>query len=308
MLVTGLVVKEESLHVRSIIDFLKAYLTPPQIKQKNIEQHQRIHGNTKRVSSEHHHDFKETLTEQILFLLNELSLPTWFDKTEYVERCWQNYAKYLENNLDVKKYMTKLERRDVTQMEQKLDAVYSAINAIYESTLKSYSQLHKTSMTEFLDSDLPIELFTVNNQAYINKINVFEILRTETDRFQVSLHLHRGNSHKVDTISHDYERVILPIFTKMQKAIDAEMLLKYYIKINNSDEMNDLFVTKPLKLERLDISKFNNSMDYFREQTYYIAEFLSKTYNKKLHEVNNVDEWEMREFKNNVGQILLNYA
>ena len=308
MLVTGLAVKEESLHVRSIIDFLKEYLEPKHVRQKNIEQHMRIHGNTKGISSEHNHDFKETLIEQILFLLNEMPLPTWFDKTEYVERCWQNYAKYLENNLEVKKYMLKLERRDVTQMEQKLDAVYSAIDAIYESTLKSYLQLHKTLMTEFLDSDLPIELFTVNNQAYLNRLNAFEILRTETDRFQVSLHLHRGNSHKVDTISNAYERVILPIFTKMQKAIDAEMLLKYYIKINNSDEMNDMFVVKPLKMERLDISKFHNSFDYFREQTYYIAEFLSKTYNKKLHEINNVDGWEMREFKNNVGQILLNYA
>lgn len=307
VLASGFAVKEDSLQIRSVIDFLKSYLKP-QLKQKNIGQNKKMHDNTTGISSEYQHDFKETLTEQILFLLNEISLPSWFDKTEYVELCWRNYMKYLENNKDVKKYMAKLDRKDITEVEQKLDTVYLAMNAIYESTLKLYPYLHKTSMIEFLDSDLPLELFTLNNQAYLNRINALEILQKTTDKFQASIHLHRGNIMKVHMISHDYENVIFPIFAKMQKAIDSEMLLKYYVKLNNSNEMNDMFVVMPLKMQRLDESRFNHSLDYFREETYRIAEFLSKSYNKRLHSANDVNGWTMREFKNNVGQILLNYA
>ncbi|OLB92289.1 MAG: hypothetical protein AUH25_00900 [Thaumarchaeota archaeon 13_1_40CM_38_12] len=292
-----------------MIDFLISYLKPHIVKRKNKERSRQSYESVMDISSDYQIDFKETMSKQISFIIGEIGeLPNWFNKDAYIERCWSNYSTYLERNKEVKKYMVKLERRDVTNIEQKLDNFFLAIESIYESLLKLYPKLHTNAMKEFLDSDLPFEMFNVSNLAYLNRINAFDIIKQKTDAFQSSYHMRRGNTKKTQMAANDYDKYVQPIYLKLQRALEAEGLFKLYVKINNVKEMDEMFVLTPLSIKKMDATRFTYSLDYFREETYGLAEFLSSAYHKKIPSLNDTESMAMRGFRNDVGQILVNYG
>lgn len=309
VLAYGSASQESSLHVRSIVDFLKAYLKPHVTKRKSNERNKQIFQSIIDISSEYRLDFKESMHKQISFAINEIgSLPGWFVEEKYFERCWNNYNKYLESNKEIKKYMTKLNRRDITETEQKIDTVFFATNAIYESLKKSYPQVHKIAIIEFLDSDMPFDLYNLSNLTYLNIINAFDIMQKKTDRFQKRIHMVRGDIRKVRKEACDYERILQPMFLKLQMVLELDYLLKFYIKVSNANRMDDMFTVIPLTTEKLDKTKFYDTLDYYREKTFEFAVFLNREYNMILPSVNDVNNIAMHEFRNNIGHILVNYA
>ncbi len=309
ILAYGTATVESSLHTRSVVDFLSSYLKPHVTKRKSKERGHRGYGSVMDISSDHAIDFKGTMHKQILFITSETgNLPKWFDTNSYFEKCWANYIKYLEKNKEVKKYITKLLRRDITEAEQKLDTIYLALAAIEESMIKAYPNLHKNAMIEFLDSDLPFEVFNLFNLSYLNAVNVVGLMRKKVDKFQASYHMLRGNVKKLNMAANEYERVIQPLLLKFQIALEMESLFKFYIKVNNANKLEDMFELIPLTTTRLEHTKFIESFSHYKELTYGFAEFLYEKYNVRNSMISDVGSTPFLEFRNGMNEILVNYA
>ena len=172
-----------------------------------------------------------------------------------------------------------------------------------------YDQWQRKIMAEFLESDLPLELYNLYNLSYIGKTTVIKSIMISLSKLHTRLHLVRFNEGKIVAelrkfIKH--HKILSEMFTSTPR---SEFVLKFFLKSSNAKEVEDLFRTKPLTLNTITEKKrFEEYLDNFRENLFKLTNHLDKKYHDEFVLLNSSDSEAFDDFAKNLRHIIFIYA
>ena len=162
---------------------------------------------------------------------------------------------------------------------------------------------------EFLESDLPLELYNLYNLSYIGKTTVIKSIMINLTKLQTRLHLVISNEGKIVTELrkfNNHHKILLEMFMSTSS---SEFTLKFFLKSANAKDVEDLFRTKPLTLNTITEKKrFEEYLDNFRQNLFKLTNHLDKKYLDELILLNSSDSEAFDDFAKNLRHIILRYA
>ena len=172
-----------------------------------------------------------------------------------------------------------------------------------------YDQWHRKIMTEFLESDLPLELYNLYNLSYVGKTTVIKSIMISLSKLDTRLHLVISNEGKIVTELRKFNKRHKILLEMFMSTSSSEFTLKFFLKSANAKEMEDLFRTKPLTLNTItERKRFEEYLDNFRQHLFKLTNHLDKKYHDELILLNSSDSKAFDDFAKNPRHIILRYA
>ena len=201
----------------------------------------------------------------------------WFSIDNYLALWKKNFTKFLNEH---------------TEVQESLDSFISNSNDIYEqfemiidslsklsSIMKiSYDEWHQKSMAEFLDSDLPLELYNLYNISYIEKISAIRSLVGDLMRLRNMLHLVRSDERKIKNLLAKFEKNTNTLSKSLTELSRSELILKFYLCSKNAKNLDDFFKAIPLKLDKNSEVQFRLYFNSFRSALFTFTKSVDRKY------------------------------
>ncbi len=204
----------------------------------------------------------------------------WFSTDKYMKSWKKNFAKFLSEHIEVQESLDSFESNsdDVNaQFEIMIDSL-SRLSLLLKT---SYDEWHQKSMAEFLESNLPFELYNLYNLSYIEKISAIRSLVGDLMRLRNMLHLVRSNEKKIRNELEKFEQRNYATSQLLTHVSRSELTLKFYLRSKNAQSLDDMFSTIPLKLDVNYDKQFKMYFNSFRDNLSVFTNFVNKKY---LHE------------------------
>ena len=253
-------------------------------------------------------DIEKMITSEILFVIDKIGfLPNWFNTTEYMQKWKKYFYDFLNEHNDLKKLIDKLESGVTLTPDDEYDIIINSFKKLNEAFRNSYEVWHEKSVAEFLDSNLPFELYGLYNLSNLYRIDTLDMIVKNITEFSFHMHLSRGNSKKMDAMSNSFDKKMRIISNQLTSLTRSELIVRMFLKLKNSKTIDDLFTLIPLKLAKEDEAKFNDYLDSFRNSVQQYTGVVEEVHLNKSMELLENKEKIFLDFKNDIREILVNY-
>ncbi|MDR2707748.1 MAG: hypothetical protein LBB87_03250 [Nitrososphaerota archaeon] len=235
--------------------------------------------------------YKKAITKTIeknIELLKELPPPKNFTVDELVEYFQKEIKKDLENN----------------KLFEKSVEIGRYAHSIFESMTKYFANIYDFNKEEreknsydvfsisrlFLNSNLPDEFFKTVSNSYLIENDFLNIFDRKIKRDSIKLIGNKNNRVKFTRVC-DKHNLWVKDFTDKLKLIGKNRTkLIWYVEINNSNKLEELFNPKFLKEENLDKAVLLKLIDNVAETTNQLEELVLNNLEKKYLPTTTIDE------------------
>ncbi len=253
-------------------------------------------------------DFFKMVYSEIDHVANSVHFkPDWFSTDKYVELWKKNFAKFLDEHIEIQESLDSFESdpNDVNvQFEMMIDSL-SRLSLLLKTL---YDEWHQKSMAEFLDSDLPFELYNLYNISYIEKISAVRTLVGDLMRLRSILYLVRSNERKVRHELKKFEQRTYAISRLLTNVSRSEFTLKLYLRSKNAQNLDDLFKTIPLNLDTNSDKQFKIFFNSFRDNLYVFTNFINRKYLDEDVLLNSPNSESFTEFDEKLRAVILKHG
>ena len=224
-------------------------------------------------------DLDKIISSEIEFVVDKVRFNAdWFTTGDYL-KLWKKYfMKFLDENMMVQESLQAL-RSNSDDTSEQLSLMIRLLKQLRLMLRDSYDQWHRKLMAEFLESDLPLDLYNLYNISYIGKASAIQSLVADLTKLQTRLHLVRSNERKITSELKEFERRHRGLSEMLTSASRSESALRFFLKTANAEELEDLFRTKPLALNNdTEEKRFKEYLDEFMQSLFKLTNSLDKIY------------------------------
>ncbi len=243
--------------------------------------------------------------KQRSLLLDEIGeLPEWFNKEEYISKYWKSFEKFLSENEGLKHEIDKIKNFSSTKPE-----IYKPIlDQLYDITMNISSTWYTANMAEYLESDLPFELYDMYNISFLNRIRMLDVVRNSVNTLSTQIYLHRSNEIKMQSDINHFGSQFEHLMAARIAASDSEDLLRFYIKLKNAKNIDELFVVVPLTVKKLDMEKYRQYFKQYKESLTEITNLLtSHLHHKSMPAIAYPESEAIHGFQHDLSQFVSKY-
>ena len=254
-------------------------------------------------------DLEKIISSEIEFVANQVSFSAnWFSTDDYL-KLWKKYfAKFLNEHVEIQEFLQTFESDFPEDTNEQFGLMIDSLTRLTFLLKTSYNEWHRKSMAEFLESNLPLELYNLYNLSYIEKISVMKSLVGDLIRLQGRLHLVRANERKIRVELTKFEKQQRKLSGMFAKLSRSELTLRFFLRSNNAQELEDLFKTKPLTLNSNTEDKFTVYFNKFKQSLTEMTSFLDEKYLDEDMVLNSSESESFRDFDEKLRQIVLKHA
>ncbi len=265
------------LNPRSVLDSFVLSLQPiikkKTVKIQGVKYKQTIREIRSNIES---FSLKEVTIKQQEELLKEIEMPTWFNKKEYLDNVWNGYQEYLAEHAKLKNNIDKLLKQKEVYTKSNLGLVRDILDELYDNISDTSQEWYTKDMAEFLESDLPYELYDMYNQSFVCRLNLLDTIRSKWTALQTNLYLHRSDDMRFTRDVNRFKSTMKSIVQSRLNLSNSESLIRLYVKINNASNMNELSTIIPLTIKKSDKEKFSKYFSIFEKDLKTFQDILSQ--------------------------------
>ncbi len=251
-------------------------------------------------------DLEKIISNEIESVANQISFrANWFTTDAYLALWKKYFSEFLNEYVKIQEVLDTFKTNFPDDPHEQFSLMIDSLSKLSLVLKTSYDEWHRKSMAEFLDSNLPLELYSLYNLSYIEKISVMRSLASDLTKLQNRLYLVRANNIKIKNELSKYERQHKNLSEILTKTSRSELTLGFYLKSNSATEMKDLFRSIPLTLESSSEEKFRIHLNIFRKNLFELTNFLDKKYLSEDIVLNSSKSESFKDFEEKLNQIIL---
>ena len=253
-------------------------------------------------------DLNKIIHNEIEFVVDKIHFNAdWFTTGAYLNLWKKHFTEFLDENTEIQE-LCQTFKTNMDDIDKQFGVVIDSLKRLSQTLKTTYDQWHRKIMAEFLESDLPIELYNLYNLSYIERISAINSLVTDLTRLQTSLHLVRSDEKKIKAELKKFEKRRKKISKVLIKASRSEFIIKFFLRAVNAKELEDMFRIKPLMLNSdTERERFEEYLGEFRQSIFEMTNNLDK---KQLDEdmmMNSSDSEAFKDFDKRICQTILRY-
>ena len=254
-------------------------------------------------------DLDKIISSEIGFVVDKVRFKAdWFTTDDYL-KLWKKYfTEFLNENTMIQESLQALQSNSDDTSEQ-FGLMMDSLRELRRMLRDSYDQWHRKIMAEFLESDLPLELYNLYNISYIGKASAIKSFVADLTRLQTKLHLVRSNERKIMSELREFEKCHRRLSETLAKASRSESTLRFFLKSVNAKELEDLFRTKPLVLNSsAEEKRFKKYLGEFTQSLFELTDQLDKIHLNEDIMLNSSDSVSFGDFDKELRQAVFNHA
>ena len=252
-------------------------------------------------------DLDKIISSEIEFVVDSVRFSAdWFTAGAYLRLWRRHFEEFLDENAAIQKSLQAL-RSGPDDTGEQFGLVTDSLAGLRRMLRESYGQWHRRIMAEFLESDLPLELYNLYNISYIGKTSAIKSLAADLAKLQTRLHLVRSDEKKIASELRKFGKRHRRLSETLTRASRSESTLRFFLSAANAEELDDLFRTKPLALGSAERKRFEEYLGEFRQSLFELTNHLDK---RHLDEdmLNSSDSEPFGEFGEKLRQTVLKHA
>ena len=248
----------------------------PHLKQKTASKHY-LQNSFIDLCPDEQPDLGRIVSSEIEYAANQVSFKSdWFTIDKYMELWNEYFSKFLTEHIEIQKPLQTILTNFPSDWIKQLMLISESLNMLSSILRNAYDKWHRKLMAEFCDSNLPLELYSLYNLAYIEKISVIRTFADDLVRLQSRLYRVRSDKTKIKKEFFKFEEQYKATSDMLIAMSRSELVLEFYLKSNNAKEMKDLFRPIPLTIEGDAEGEFKNYMDVFKIKLFELTNFINK--------------------------------
>ena len=227
-------------------------------------------------------DLDKMISGEIEFVVDKVRFNAdWFTTNAYLNLWKKHFTEFLDENTVIQESFQALQL-NLNNTGEQFRLIMKSLEELQRMLRDSYDQWHRRIMAEFLESDLPLEMYTLYNISYIGNVSAIKSLVADLTRLQTKLHLVRPNEKKITSELKEFERCHRRLSGLLMRASRSESALRFFLKTANAKELEDLFRTKPLALNsNTERERFEEYLGEFAQSLFELTNHLDKTHPDK---------------------------
>ena len=195
---------------------------------------------TKETAPPTKQNMNDALSDALFNAIKSISpKPKWLDPTTTAKQ-WRKFIdEYVSDSPLVIDIMKEIHGVYSNSRDGQFELFVRACRQIHEHLNKSYCTWQESSMSEFLNSDLPFRLYNTYTMSHINKIVAIKQMEKIAKSFQTSMHtaIDNCNRHMRD----HYQNEVAKINEQIALSVKSELAVRLFLKCLSESKMQDLF-------------------------------------------------------------------
>ena len=280
----------------------------PRLEKKPTTEHY-VKKTTIDLMPDEQPDLDKIISSEIEFVVDKVHFNAdWFTTGAYL-KLWRGYfTEFLDENTTIQESLHSL-RSDSDDTSEQFGLMTNSLEELRLMLRTSYGQWHRKIMAEFLESDLPLELYNLYNISYIGKTAAIKSFMGDMARLQIKLHLVRANERKITLELKEFEKCHGSLSETLTRVSRSESTLRFFLKAANAKELEDLFKAKPLTLNSsTERQRFEEYLGEFRQSLFELTNRLDKRYLDNDIVLNSSDSESFDDFDKKLRQVVLKHA
>ena len=280
----------------------------PRLEKKITKKHY-VKKTTMDLMPDEQPDLNKIINSEIEFVVDKVRFKAdWFTADAYLKLWNKHFAEFLDENTAIQESLQALQS-NLGDTNEQFSLMTNSLEKLQLMLSDSYDQWHRKMMAEFLESDLPLEMYTLYNISYIAKVSAIKLLVTDLNRLQTQLHVVRPNEKKIASELKKFEKSHRRLSEMLTRMSRSESTLRFFLKTANAKELEDLFKTKPLTLNSgTEKKRFEEYLGEFMQNLFELTNHLGETRLDKDVMLNSSDSESFADFDKRLRHTLLNYA
>ncbi|MYB29491.1 MAG: hypothetical protein F4Y18_00395 [Cenarchaeum sp. SB0663_bin_5] len=254
-------------------------------------------------------DLDKIISSEIEFVVDKVRFNAdWFTADDYL-KLWKKYfTKFLDENMVIQESLQAL-RSNSDDTSEQFGLMMESLEQLQLMLKNSYDHWHRKLMAEFLESDLPLELYNLYNISYIGKASAIQSFVADLTRLRIKLHLVRSNERKITSELKEFERCHRGLSEMLMRVSRSESTLRFFLKTANAKELEDLFRTKPLALNSsTEEKRFKEYLGEFMQSLFKLTNHLDKIHLVDDIMLNSSDSVSFGDFDKELRQAVFKHA
>ena len=246
-------------------------------------------------------DVEDILSNELTSALKNISpSPEWLDIPAAMKYWKNSFDEFMRES----SLMTVFEEMYSTTLsyDQQINLFVNANTLLQKYLAESYAEWQDASMMEFLNSDLPFELYNMYSLSYINKIAALRQIENLFQTFRTIIHINRSNSKKLNRSFAQYKNQFSDINEQILLSSRSELVIRLFLKCISGKKTEDLFSAIPVTLNG-HAKEFDSHFTAFKNNVFNLTQFLNADLSKYA---SLLDSTAFENFKNGMQGIVLN--
>ena len=254
-----------------------------------------------RLYSDEKIDLGAILSNELTAALKSISSsPEWLDIPEAIKYWKNSFNKFMKESF----LMAAFEEMYSPTLsdDQQISLFVDANTLLQKYLVESYNEWQEASITEFLNSDLPFELYNMYSLSYINKIAALRQIENLFQTFRTRIHINRSDNKKLKRAFVQYKNQFSDINEQILLSSRSELVIRLFLKCISGKKTEDLFNAIPVTMNGHE-KEFDRHFIAFKNNVFNLTQFL----NTDLSKYDSLlDPTVFENFKNNMQGIVLN--
>ena len=254
-----------------------------------------------RLYSDEKINVEDMLSNELTAALKSISSsPEWLDIPTAIKYWKNSFDKFMKES----SLMAAFEEMYSPTLsdDQQINLFVDANTLLQKYLVESYDEWQEASMMEFLNSDLPFELYNMYSLSYINKIAALRQIENLFQTFRTIIHINRSNSKKLDRAFAQYKNQFSDISEQILLSSRSELVIRLFLKCISGKKTEDLFNAIPVTMNG-HAKEFDSHFTAFKNNVFNLTQFLNTDLSKYG---SLLDPTVFENFKNNMQGIVLN--
>ncbi len=254
-------------------------------------------------------DLDKIISSETEFVIDKVRFNAdWFTTGAYLKLWNKHFTEFLDENAEIQESLQAL-RSEPDDTSEQFDLMINSLEGLRQMLRASYGQWHRMMMAEFLESDLPLELYSLYNLSYIGKTSAIKSFSIDLTNLQTRLHPVRFNERMITIELRKFEKRLRGLSETLARISRSEFTLRFFLRAANARELEDLFRTKPLTLNTsIERKRFEEYLGEFRQDIFELTDRLDK---RRLDEdiaLNSSDSEPFGDFAEKLRQTILRHT
>ena len=254
-------------------------------------------------------DLDKIIHSEIEFVVDKVRFNAdWFTTDAYLELWKRYFTEFLGENKVIQESFEAL-RSNLDDTSEQFGLMINTLKELRSILRNSYDHWHRKIMAEFLESELPLEMYNLYNISYIGKISAINSFVADLTKLQTKMYLVRSDEREIMFELKEFEKCHRRLSEMLARASRSESALRFFLKTANAKELADLFKTQPLVLNSdIERRRFKEYLDEFTQNLFELTNHLGKIRFDKDMMLNSSDSESFDDFDKKLRQTVLKYA
>lgn len=280
----------------------------PNIHKKTIGKHY-LKKTSINLFPDEQPDLFKIISSDIDYVTNKVGFDAdWFSTDGYLALWKKNFTKFLNEHAEIQKSIDSFTSNSDDDMSEQFTLMINSLSKLSSIMKMSHDEWHQKSMAEFLDSDLPLELYNLYNISYLEKISAIRSLKREFTDLHNTLHRVRANDVKIRNELVKFEKRTSALSKSLSQLSRSEFTLKFYLCSKNAKNLDDFFKVIPLKLDENSKEQFKLYFNSFKNNLFTFTKFVDKKYLDESMALNSSKSEPFIEFNEKLRGIVLKHG